>query len=575
MMSSKLELTWVGKNEKTNIEPRILVENKELSNIKNDINTENMLIHGDNLLALKALEKEFTGKIKCIYIDPPYNTGSAFEQYNDNLEHSIWLNLMKLRIEILNKLLTKDGIIWISIDDDENAYLKILCDEIFGRNNFIANLPTIMNLKGNQDEFGFAGTHEYTLVYAKNKNLCNINKFEIDEEEILKDWMQDERGLYKRGATLKATGEESRREDRPFMFYPILFKDNIITTIKKEEYLKLYNIDKKEFNDLLLNELVKKYESEGYIVILPKYNENEYGRWRWGFSEENIAKLETEVICIKSRNGYSLYKKQRPELNDIPTKKPKSLLYKPEYSSGNGTEQIKKIFGYNAFPYPKPEQLISDFIYMSTNENDYVLDSFLGSGTTCAVAQKMNRKWIGIEMGEHCYTHCKFRIDKVIEGKDYGGITKAVNWQGGGGYKFYELAPTLINIDSFGEPVINKEYNAEMLASAVALHEGFKYNPSNEKFWKQSIGNENSYLYVTTKFVNRNDLDKIKEEMDDTEYLVIACTSYDKEIDRLYKNIKIKKIPEMLLSKCEFGKDNYNLNIINPLEYEEELEEDE
>ena len=212
---------------------------------------------------------------------------------------------------------------------------------------------------------------------------------------------------------------------------------------------------------------------------------------------------------------------------------------------------------------------------MTTNEGDIDLDSFLGSGTTCAVAHKMNRNWIGIEMREQAYTHCKVRLDRIIEGKDNGGITNDVNWKGGGGYKFYELAPSLINIDSFGEPVINKEYNAEMLAAAVALHEGFKYNPSNEKFWKQSVGNENSYLYVTTKFVTKNDINKIKEEMNDAEYLVIACTAYDKEIDGLYKNIKIKKIPEMLLSKCEFGKDNYNLNIINPPEYEEEYEEDE
>lgn len=223
----------------------------------------------------------------------------------------------------------------------------------------------------------------------------------------------------------------------------------------------------------------------------------------------------------------------------------------------------------------KPEALLQRIINMTTNEGDIVLDSFLGSGTTCAVAHKMNRNWIGIEMREQAYTHCKVRLDRIIEGKDNGGITNDVNWKGGGGYKFYELAPSLINIDSFGEPVINKEYNAEMLAAAVALHEGFKYNPSNEKFWKQSVGNENSYLYVTTKFVTKNDINKIKEEMNDAEYLVIACTAYDKEIDGLYKNIKIKKIPEMLLSKCEFGKDNYNLNIINPPEYEEEFEEDE
>jgi len=210
-----------------------------------------------------------------------------------------------------------------------------------------------------------------------------------------------------------------------------------------------------------------------------------------------------------------------------------------------------------------------------TDVGDYVLDSFLGSGTTSSVAHKMNRKWIGIEMGNHCYELCKVRLDKVVDGNDSGGITKDVNWQGGGGYKFYELAPTLINTDMFGEPIINNEYNAEMLASAVALHEGFKYNPSKEKFWKQSEGNEKSYLYVTTKFINKEEIENIRIDMEDDEFLVIACTAYDKVIEGLYRNIKIKKIPEMLLSKCEFGKDNYNLNIINPPECEEEEDDDE
>ena len=239
----------------------------------------------------------------------------------------------------------------------------------------------------------------------------------------------------------------------------------------------------------------------------------------------------------------------------------------------NATKHSQQLFNGNPFTNPKPENLVERVIQLATDEGDIVLDSFLGSGTTCAVAHKMNRKWIGIEMGEQAYDYCKVRMDKVINNQDNGGITKSQNWKGGGGYKFYELAPTLINVDKFGEPVINKEYNAEMLASAVALHEGFKYAPSAEQFWKQSKGNENSYLFVTTKFLSRNELQKIKEEMEENEYLVIACTSYDKEIEGLHKNIKIKKIPEMLLSKCEFGKENYNLNIINPPIYEEEIEE--
>lgn len=223
----------------------------------------------------------------------------------------------------------------------------------------------------------------------------------------------------------------------------------------------------------------------------------------------------------------------------------------------------------------KAERLIERIFTMASNEGDLVFDSFLGSGTTAAVAHKMNRRYIGIEMGDHAYTHCKVRLDKVIDGSDQGGISKAVNWKGGGAYKFYELAPTLINKDNFDEYVINKEYDADMLASAVALHEGFTYAPDSEIFWKQSKGNENSYLFVTTKHLNASYLDSIKSSMEDGEYLIIACKSFEAGLDTLYSNITIKKIPQMLLSRCEFGKDNYNLNIINPPAYEDEEEDDE
>ena len=222
----------------------------------------------------------------------------------------------------------------------------------------------------------------------------------------------------------------------------------------------------------------------------------------------------------------------------------------------------------------KPEKLISQIIEMTTNKNEIVFDSFLGSGTTAAVAHKMGRKWIGIEMGDHAYTHCKVRLDKVISGEDKGGITKAANWQGGGGYRFYELAPSLINEDAFGEYIINKDYNADMLAAAVALHEGFTYNPSEETFWKQSTGSENSYLFVTTKHVTTAYLQAIADTMQEGEYLIIACKSFDKTAENAFKNIVVKKIPQMLLSRCEFNKDNYNLNIVHPPVYDEVEDDD-
>ena len=559
-MADKLELTWYNKYEQKNIEPRILVENKEKS--YGDQDTENMLIHGDNLLSLKALENKYAGKVKCIYIDPPYNTGSAFENYDDNLEHSIWLKLMNERIKILRNLLSEDGVIFIQIDDNEQAYLTVVMDEIFGRNNRInticVNMSNMSGVKVNSAIEGkrFPKIKEYILLYCKNKDK------------------------YK----LKIPKQSKEKWDAEYNY--------IIPQITESDYEKMENGDysdiEKKINELELIPL-KKYMRENRI-------NDKYDIWKKENSYRIIAtKPNTALLkkCIEQEftgdvaivtTSQGLVKLITTKFNrdtktariELAFAKSNSETYFGDHWSDivttGGVGQEGNVEFKNS---KKPEKLVSRIIECATKENDIVLDSFLGSGTTCAVANKMRRKWIGIEMGDHIYTHCIPRINNVIDGTDATGVTSKYNWKGGGGYKFYELAPSLINSDSFGEPVINKEYNAEMLASAVALHEGFKYNPSKEQFWKQSVGNENSYLYVTTKFVTKNDINKIKEEMNDEEYLVIACTAYDKEIDGLYKNIKINKIPEMLLSKCEFGKDNYNLNIINPPEYEEEYEEDE
>ena len=243
--------------------------------------------------------------------------------------------------------------------------------------------------------------------------------------------------------------------------------------------------------------------------------------------------------------------------------------------SQEGKKEVKTININSVFPTPKQERLIERILTLGSNEGDLVLDSFLGSGTTAAVAHKMGRKYIGIEMGDHAYTHCKKRLDMVISGEDNGGISKSVNWQGGGGYRFYELAPSLINIDDFGEAIINPEYDADMLSAAIALHEGFTYQPDEKLFWKQSIGNENSYLFVTTRHLNSTFLDSIKDTMEENEYLIIACKSYDAGLEKAYKNITIKKIPQMLLERCEFDKSDYNLNIVHPPEYDEEEDFDE
>lgn len=391
---------------------------KRFTRNKQGVITDDLIVKGNNLLALHSLKQEFAGKVKMIYIDPPYNTNNDSFTYNDSFSHSTWLTFIYNRISVAKQFLTDDGLIFISCDDNEQPYLKVVCDEIFNRENFIANLPTIMNLKGNNDEFGFAGTHEYTLVYALNKSKAVINEFDIEEDDLEK-WDEDDIGYYKKGAPLRATGDEDKRDDRPEMFYPILVKDNIASTITKDEHIKIYNKTSKTFDDKYLAALIKKYQSLDFTIVLPMSGE-EYGRWRWGFSEKNREKLSTDVIVSQAKNGISLYKKQRPDLNDLPSKKPKTLFYKPEYSSGNGTAQIKAIFGSKVFKNPKPVELIKDFIKIGSSENDIIMDFFAGSGTTGDAVIKLNnetgtrRQFILIEQLNYTESVTRKRVEIAI-----------------------------------------------------------------------------------------------------------------------------------------------------------------
>lgn len=329
----------------------------------------NFLLEGDNLASLKLLEKTHRGKIDVIYIDPPYNTGNKDFIYDDNyvdsvdqFRHSKWLSFMEKRLKIAKNLLNEKAFIFISIDDNEQSDLRILCNEIFGEENFVANLPTIMNLKGNQDEYGFAGTHEYTIVYAKNKNLGNLGLFEIDEnDDEFSKWDEDEIGYYKKGANLKSTGVNAPREKRPNLFFPIYVCEdgNFSVDEKLENSIEIYPItDGKEMS------------------------------WRW--SKEKFNNEKYNVIITKEEGRIAIYKKQRPEIGDLPSKKPKSFFYKPEYSSGNGTSQIKDIFVDKPFNNPKPIELIKDILQLSTNQFSTILDFFAGSGTTGHAVLKLN-----------------------------------------------------------------------------------------------------------------------------------------------------------------------------------------
>ncbi|MGN0031224.1 MAG: site-specific DNA-methyltransferase [Candidatus Gastranaerophilaceae bacterium] len=549
----KLELTWIGKDREVNLEPRILVEVPEKS--YGDKNTENMLIHGDNLLALKALEQDYTGKVKCIYIDPPYNTGARINAdgkeigYDDNLEHSIWLTMMQMRIKILYNLLSDDGSIWISIDEKESHYLKILCDEIFGRNNFIIQ-TTIQR--------GAATGHK-----AINPTPVQVCDLMISYAKNKENWIYQP--VYK-----------ERDYDKAYNQIILNYEENYekweFTSLT--EYLKINNTN--------IKNCLNKFPERIIRFAQPDYNS--VGQETRDYID--LSKQNPQKIYLQRREGY-------PDIylingNRILFYKDKMKFIDGKYVTAELVTNLWDDMNYQGIAKEgsvtfkkgkKPEIQIRRLLEMSTNKGDLVLDSFLGSGTTAAVAHKMGRKWIGIELGDHCYTHCEPRLQKVIDGTDQGGISKAVNWQGGGGYKFYELAPSLLKKDEFDNWIIEPKYDAEMLAEAMAKHEGYKFSPDENNVYKQGKSTEKDFIFTTTQFLSLDLLNKISSKIEEDESLLICATHFEEGVGRAFSNITVKKIPQMLLDRCEFGKLEYNLNIVEesqPEDFEdEEIMEDE
>lgn len=553
-MAKKLELTWYGKDEAIKIEPRLLIENTALSNCPAGQECDNMLIHGDNLLALKALEKRYAGQVKCIYIDPPYNTGEAFEYYDDNLEHSTWLNLMYARLLELHKLLAEDGFFCCQIDDSEGHYLKTMLDGIYGRSNYLTTLYVRVRYpeKTLKQDMAFHKEIEQIHVYRKTMLAKPILKVVDSGYEKFQYKISTSADPTKQltlgGKTVEIYDKDS---------YTIVKEDGSEYGLK-EIWASGTILDGNSSGRFFRDYLTGRYEEDGLGVLYKVYGigDDRYD-YRY-FTGPNRAgatkgKYYQGVPHDKLESG-SMTKK-------LPIN---SFLDLAAYFGNCRHEGGSEFRGGK-----KPEILIEELLSHFSKPHDLILDSFLGSGTTAAVAHKMGRRYIGIEMGEQCYSLCQPRLNRVIEG-DKTGISADVDWQGGGGYRFYELALSLINTDPFGEYVINADYDADTLAAAMALHEGFTYQPDSGLFWKQSVGNENSYLFVTTRHLSSAYLDSIQDTMEDGEYLIVACRSYDSGLDKAYPSITIKKIPQMLLDRCEFGKTDYNLNIVHPPVYEDE-----
>lgn len=553
MSKTKLELTWIGKDRRPKLEPRILLEDPELSfhashKVSDSDIFDNKLIFGDNLLALKALEQEYTGKVKCVYIDPPFNTGEAFENYDDGLEHSIWLNLMYERAKYLHRLLSHDGTLFVHIDDNEIAYLTVVLDEIFGRENRISIVTFKQGAVTGHKAInpGLVTTTNFILIYAKNRKNWTPNRlftakgrdarysqFIENYEEHYENWkyiplskaVADKLGLQSRQLK-KALGSSYDQELEKFVMRN---PERVIRTARPD-YKSVGQSVRQTIDDS------KRDPSKVFLLERPNHSS----------------------MYFKNGERILFYKDKLKEIDGtLVAGEPLSNLWDDLLSNNLHKE------GGIKFPKgKKPEFLIKRVLELCTEEGDLVLDSFAGSGTTAAVAHKLKRRWITIELGDHCHSHILPRLQRVIDGTDQEGISKSLNWQGGGGFRYYKLAPSLIEYDRFGQPVINKEFNAEMLAEAVCKLEGFTYAPSDTLWWQHGFSTETDFIYVTTQNLSIEQLEQISEDVGSDKTLLVMCGAFRCRADH-FANLTIKKLPKAVLKHCEWAHDDYSLNVQN------------
>ena len=533
---TKLELTWPGKDQRPRLEPRILMEDPAKS-FRAEVPAsdtiligqaeegavpvctfDNMLIKGDNLLALKALEATHAGRVKCVFIDPPYNTGSAFEHYDDGIEHSLWLSLMRDRLELIHRLLSPDGSLWVTLDDNEAHYFKVMCDEVFGRWNFVATIIWEKR-KSRENRRAFSFKHDHLLVYAPDKAAFEKRKNALPlNNDVLNRYRNpdnDSRGPWQSVAITAQAGHGTAAQ-----FYQIK-------------------------------------TPSGRLINPPAGN-----CWRYSEARLEQLKAENRIYFGASGNNVPRQKKFLSESEDAGLT-PETIWYADDVATNDlAKRHSNDLFEGSGFANPKPEELLSRILTIATNPGDLVLDSFAGSGTTGAVAQKMGRRWIMVEIGDHADTHIVPRLRKVIDGSDQGGISKAVGWQGGGGFRYYTLAPSLLARDPYGNLVISKEYDGPMLARAMCGHLGFTYCPSADEndWWQHGRSSESDFLYVTTQSLTHDALKLLSEAVGEGRTLMVCARAFSGGTDG-FANLTCRKIPATILTKCEWGRDNYSLNV--------------
>lgn len=558
----KLELTWMGKENRPRLEPRILIEDPAKSyhaaaRVSDWDIFDNVLIHGDNLLALKALEADYAGKVKCIYIDPPYNTGSAFEFYNDGVEHSIWLSLMRDRFELLRTLLASDGLMFVQIDDNEMAYLTVMMDEIFGRENRVNVVAVKMSeasgVKMSHVDKKLPKLKEYVLIYRK------VQTPKLTMENVPAGAWNDEYKTLMLGLDREQIDEIKQISSAEANGKTAIDRCNEIlshaTTVTLNSYFKSQNIKTADQDSFKFENAWRIIQAVGSSSVL------NMAKMQPHYDHEIAAGLSARGLVYLYKTDFDRGSKQ-PRIQVIFADQ--NLMRNP----GDFWTDIKTTGGVGQeggvlFPQgKKPEALIKRIIQMCTNPGDLVLDSFAGSGTTGAVAHKMGRRWVMVELGDHCTTHIVPRLAKVIDGTDQGGVSRAVDWKGGGGFRYYELAPSLLEKDKWGREVISSKYDSAMLAQAVCKLEGFTYAPSDSVYWQQGHSSESDFIYVTTQNLGPEELAALSEEVGEGRSLLILCAAFRGNAD-LWSNLTLRKIPNHIRNKCEWGHDDYSLNVAN------------
>lgn len=547
----RLELTWIGKDERTRLEPRILLEDADKSyhakaRVTDHDIFNNILIQGDNLLALKALEQEFAGRVNCIYIDPPYNTGNAFEHYDDGVEHSIWLTLMRDRLELLWRLLNPHGFICCHIDDSEGHYLKVLLDEIWGRDNYLTTLYVQVRYpaKTLKQDMNFHKEIEHIHVYRKGYGATPILNFQTSSFEKFRFYIHEtargcETSLGGKKVTLFQPGEYeiSEGEGGPDGLKEIWATGTILDGNSSGRFFRDY--------------LQGRAEQDGLGVL---YKVEGIGDDKFAYRYFTGPKRQSATKG-KYFQGVPIDQLEDPNAQQF---SPIENFCDLAGAFGNCRHEG----GVEFRSGKKPERLLEIVLQHFSRPGDLVLDSFAGSGTTGAVAHKMRRRWIMVELGEHCETHIVPRLTRVVDGTDLTGATESAHWKGGGGFRYYRLAPSLLEKDEWGNWVISKEFDAAKLSQAVCKLMGFVYEPDETRYWMQGRSSETDFIYVTTQNLTHQQLTAISEEVGEERTLLVCCKAFRANADA-FSNLTIKKIPQAVLRKCEWGHDDYSLNVAN------------